>query len=152
MRPRGVGGDKSVTSSDEGCKERGDKWNKAAGSNIFDRSVEMNCSIASTRIDSRVLEDPVHCLSLHWRGQSSELPKFSLPNRSLQWKIDQVQMRVSKIDQVKAFIWKNDQLLFWYIAVNRFFLTHSITWLIFETRPLIDRYFMGKIVIRSTHP
>jgi len=32
----------------------------------------------------------------------------------------QAQMRVSKIDQMNTFIGKNDQLLFLYIAVDRF--------------------------------
>jgi len=35
-------------------------------------------------------------------------------------------MRVPKIDQVKAFISKNGQLLFLYIAVDRFFETSSL--------------------------
>jgi len=38
-------------------------------------------------------------------------------------------MRISKIDQVKEFIWKNDKLLFSYIAVDRFLKrTLSLDW------------------------
>jgi len=52
-------------------------------------------------------------------------------------------MLVPKLDQVKAVIWKNDQLIFLYIAVDRFlkrtlplgwFLKHAIS---------LDRFFNG---------
>jgi len=53
-------------------------------------------------------------------------------------------MRVSKIDQMKTFIRKTDQLLILYIAVDPFFKRTLSLWLIFETR-FTDYYFIGKL-------
>jgi len=56
-------------------------------------------------------------------------------------------MLVSKIDQVKAFIWKNDQLLFLYIAVDRFFKrTLSIDWFLKYTITLDGFSMEGSII------
>jgi len=47
----------------------------------------------------------------------------------------------------KRLFEKNDQLLLFYIAVNRFFQLYSFTWLIFETRPFTwsDFYWMDRL-------
>jgi len=50
----------------------------------------------------------------------------------------------SKIGQMNAFIWKNNQLLGKNSSWS-FFETYSFTWLIFETRLLPDRSFIGGI-------
>ena len=58
-------------------------------------------------------------------------------------------MRISKIDQVKAYIWKNDQLLFLYIAVDRFLKrTLSLDWFLnYALSP--DRFFWLEGLKRS---
>jgi len=49
-------------------------------------------------------------------------------------------MQVSKTDQVKGYVWKNDQLLFLYIAVDRFFRrTLSLDRFLKQALPL-DRF------------
>jgi len=67
--------------------------------------------------------------------------------RSLQWKINQVWMRILIIDQINALIWgkKSDQLLFLYIAVNRF-LEHTIPldWFLKHTSSLVQ-FSVGEI-------
>jgi len=57
-------------------------------------------------------------------------------------------MRVPKMDQIKAFIWKKkeDQLLFLYIAVDRFLKsTLSRDWFLNHALSL-DQFFIGGIV------
>jgi len=52
---------------------------------------------------TKVLLLCLHCLTSEYTR-----PLYLRKTRSPQWKFDQVEMLVSKIDQEEAFIWKND--------------------------------------------
>jgi len=70
--------------------------------------------------------------------------------RSLKWKINQVQMRVSKYwSSERVHLKKDDQLLFLYIAVDRFLKrTLSLDWFLKHALSL-DRFFIGRIALIS---
>jgi len=54
-------------------------------------------------------------------------------------------MRVLKLDQMNALIFKTDQVLILYIAVDRFFFeTSSFTWLILDARPFTRSIFLWR--------
>jgi len=60
-------------------------------------------------------------------------------------------MRILKIDQMNALAWNNDQLLFLYIAVDRFSkLTLSLDWFLRHAL-LLDRFFVGEIDVYYLH-